>query len=653
VIAAPRARRVLRGAEVALAFAAGVASFAFVAVALAVFESGLFAAIFGAACVAAVIAVARRWGVAYAVPSAMASLLAYDWYQFPPIHSEEFPNAGNLANLVVYLAVSVLVGELAASAARRAARLADEQAALRHVATLVARGVPASEVFEAVSRELGELLGADTTHLGRLEPGGAASLAVGAWARTGDHIPLGLRLSTDGQSVSALVARTGRPARMDDYDAATGEIAEQIRALGIRSSVGCPITLDERPWGLLVASSKTGPLPADTETRISHFADLVAIALANADAREEVTRLADEQSALRRVATVVARESPPEEVFRAVADEVARILGVDDVLIYRFAVDGTLAIVAECGDHPDMTGIPLGGRNVVSEVHRTRRPARVDDFTEASGPTGSIARDAGFRSAVGSPIVVDGRMWGAVVAASRDDEPLPAGSELRISEFTELVATAISNIEARSEVADSRARIVAAADLERRRVVRDLHDGAQQRLVHTVITLKFARQALEQGDEAAAGHVATALDNAEAATAELRELAHGIMPSALTRGGLHAGVEALASRMPVPVDNDVSVGRLPPAVEATAYFVVAEALTNIAKHAQAGHAAVAAHVEDSTLVLHVRDDGVGGARLDGSGIVGLRDRLAVLDGRLRVESPAEGGTLVDAAIPLG
>ena len=182
-------------------------------------------------------------------------------------------------------------------------------------------------------------------------------------------------------------------------------------------------------------------------------------------------------------------------------------------------------------------------------------------------------------------------------------------------------------------------------------MVRDLHDGAQQRLVHTVITLKLACQALERGD-AALDHVTAALDNAQATTAELRELAHGILPSALTRGGLHAGVDALASRMPVPVETDVAVGRLPATVEATAYFVVAEALTNVAKHAQAKHAAVDAHVEDGTLVLHVRDDGVGGAQVDGSGLVGLRDRLAVLDGRLRIESPADGGTVIDAAIPL-
>ena len=294
--AAPRARRVLRGAEVALALAAGVAAFALVAVALAVFDSGLFAAVFGAACVATVIAIARRWGVAYAVPSALAALLAYDWYQFPPTHPEEFPSSGNLANLVVYLGVSVLVGELAASAARRAARLADEQAALRHVATLVARGVSASEVFAAVAEEVGRILGVDATHLGRLEPDGT-SVTVGAWSRTGDHVPLGMRLGLDGQSVSSLVAQTGRPARVDSYDDLVGPIADRSRALGIRASVGCPITVDGRPWGVVVASSKAdAPLPADTEARISAFTELVATALSNAEAREEVRRLVEEQT---------------------------------------------------------------------------------------------------------------------------------------------------------------------------------------------------------------------------------------------------------------------------------------------------------------------------------------------------------------------
>jgi signal transduction histidine kinase len=237
-------------------------------------------------------------------------------------------------------------------------------------------------------------------------------------------------------------------------------------------------------------------------------------------------------------------------------------------------------------------------------------------------------------------------------ALSRRAEPLPVDTEARIGAFTELVATAISNIQARSELAASRARVVAAADEERRRVVRDLHDGAQQRLVHTVFTLELARTALENEQEDSRALLTEALDHAERATFELRELAHGILPGVLTHGGLRAGVESLASRMSLPVENGVSVGRLPAAIEATAYFVVAEALTNVAKHAHAEHAAVTALVEDDTLAVHVRDDGMGGARPDGSGLVGLADRLAALDGRLRVESPADGGTLIAAAIPL-
>jgi signal transduction histidine kinase len=283
-------------------------------------------------------------------------------------------------------------------------------------------------------------------------------------------------------------------------------------------------------------------------------------------------------------------------------------------------------------------------------VFETGRSARIDNYVDASGRLGVAMRERGLVSSVGAPIVVEGRLWGVMVLPST--ESLPADTEARLASFAELVATAIANAEARTEVAASRARIVAAIDEERRRVVRDLHDGAQQRLVHTVITLKLARRALQNEKGSGPALVTEALDHAKQATDELRELAHGILPAVLTQGGLRAGVDALASRMPVPVENGVSVGRLPAAVEATAYFVVAEALTNIAKHARAGRAEVTARIEHGTLAVQVRDDGVGGARPDGSGLLGLADRLAALDGELRVDSPADSGTLVAAAIPL-
>ncbi|MCU1504379.1 MAG: hypothetical protein JWM12_3733, partial [Ilumatobacteraceae bacterium] len=228
----------------------------------------------------------------------------------------------------------------------------------------------------------------------------------------------------------------------------------------------------------------------------------------------------------------------------------------------------------------------------------------------------------------------------------------PPDTESRLENFTELVATAIANIQARADLAASRARIVAATHEERRRVVRDLHDGAQQRLVHTIITLKQARRALQNPEDDLPALLTEALDQAEQATSELRELVHGILPAVLTVGGLRAGVDALASRMPVPVENHVSVGRLPAATEATAYFVVAEALTNVAKHAHAGRATVAARVDDGTLRVRVCDDGVGGVQPDGSGLLGLADRLAALGGHLHIESLAAGGTLIAADFPL-
>ena len=345
-------------------------------------------------------------------------------------------------------------------------------------------------------------------------------------------------------------------------------------------------------------------------------------------------------------------------MFAGVAEEVLRVLGVEITTLWRYEADGTATVVADAGGEATRigvgTGVAIEGRNVAALVHRTGRPARIDDHSDATGALGLGAHALGVRSAVGTPIVVGDRVWGVIVVGSRQPAPLPASTEAHLASFTELVATAIANAEARTEVAASRARIVAATDQERRRVVRDLHDGAQQRLVHTIITLKLAQRAVHNEERNVPALLAEALDHAEQATVELRELVHGILPTALTHGGLRAGVEALASRMPVPVtvEIDVSVGRLPAAVEATAYFVVAEALTNVAKHARAGHAMVTARIEDGTFAVQVRDDGVGGARPEGSGLVGLADRLAVLDGRLRLESPVGGGTLVAADIPV-
>jgi signal transduction histidine kinase/ketosteroid isomerase-like protein len=542
-----------------------------------------------------------------------------------------------------------------AQARAEARRLGDEQAALRRVATLVARERPPAEIFATVAEEAGRVLPVEDTALLRYEHDGTATI-VATWGGLAG-VRAGMRSPVDGENVAALVARTGKPARVDDYATATGALGTRMRELGVGAAVGCPIAVEGRLWGVMIAAQRRRePLPADTESRLANFSDLVASAISNTQTRTEVRRLADEQAALRRVATVVARQPSPDEVFAAVTNEVGTLLRVEHSYMWRYEPDGSATMVAYWGELD--AGVTAGtrqtleGESVAALVLRTERPARIDDYTSATGSIAEYVRGLGVRSAVGAPIVIEGRLWGSMVAASGRAPSLPTGTEARMGEFTELVATAISNIEARSDLAASRARIVAAADEERRRVVRDLHDGAQQRLVHTVITLNLARQALEQGSERTSVLLDEAFDHAQRATAEVRELAHGILPSALTHGGLRAGVDALSSRMPVPVASEVSVDRLPSAVEATAYFVVAEALTNVAKHARAEHAEVTARVEHEVLRVRVRDDGVGGARPEGSGLVGLADRLAALDGRLEIESPAEGGTLVAATIPL-
>jgi signal transduction histidine kinase len=376
------------------------------------------------------------------------------------------------------------------------------------------------------------------------------------------------------------------------------------------------------------------------------------------DAQREFRQLADEQAALRRVATLVAEVVPTAEVFEAVTREVGLQCDADLARMERFESDRAVTALAAWNRSGDArlavgTRFALEGTSIAAQVYETGRPARVDSFVGATGPIAREAQALGIRSSVGCPIVVGGRTWGVIAASTRREAPFPANTESQIADFTELVATAVSNAAAQAGLVASRARLVTAADDARRRVVRDLHDGAQQRLVHSIITLKLARHAQERGDEETAkARVGEALDETQVANAELRELAHGILPAVLARGGLAAGVGALKTRVHVPVSVDVPKERFPPEIEATAYFVAAEALTNVAKHSRAHGANVTAWVDDSVLHLAVQDDGVGGARPDGSGLLGLQDRVTALGGRLHVESAPGDGTRVTATLPV-
>jgi signal transduction histidine kinase len=551
-----------------------------------------------------------------------------------------------------------LVGTAISNTAGREeiALLAREQEALRRVATLVAHGVPPPELFDAVAREVGMLLAVDTSDLVRYEPEGGAML-LGSWRSDGPPLPVKPLRTLVPEGILALVRERGCSARVDDYDKLPDKSAADARRLGMRSGVGAPIIIDGHLWGAIAATSGDWePLGPSAESKVAGFTELVATAISNAEARAEAGRLGEEQAALRRVATLVARGCSPNEVFAQVAEEVGLLVGVESAWMQRYTAEGNGTLVAMWGeltpDHPIGMHLDLEGESVTARVRDTWRPARIDDFSETTSVMGGYARDAGARSAVGCPIVVDGELWGSITAIKSGAEALPAGAEARLADFTELVATAISNVQARAELARSRARIVAASEDERRRMVRDLHDGAQQRLVHTVLTLKMARRALANDAADAPTLLSEAEQHAEQATAELRELVHGILPLVLTSGGLRAGVVALASRCPIPVEIDVAVERLPGAIEATAYFLAAEALTNVAKHARATQAEVRARVDEGALEVEVRDDGVGGARLDGSGLTGLADRLDVMEGSLRVDSPPGSGTLVAAVIPI-
>ena len=285
-------------------------------------------------------------------------------------------------------------------------------------------------------------------------------------------------------------------------------------------------------------------------------------------------------------------------------------------------------------------------------MRRTERSARMETYEGAHGVIAELARAAGVRVAVGAPIVVDGRLWGVVSAGWNREKSPPADTEQRMAQFAQLLETAIANADSRDQLTASRARLVTEGDEARRRVVRDLHDGAQQRLVHSIVTLKLAQRAFRADNGKAESLVDDALEHLQQGNAELRELAHGILPSVLTHGGLRAGVETIVARLDLPVQVDVAAERFPAGIEASAYFIVAEALTNVVKHSHAERAEVRGSVEDGVLRVEVRDDGIGGADPGGHGLVGMGDRVTALGGRLEIDSPPGGGTLVAATLPL-
>jgi signal transduction histidine kinase len=552
-----------------------------------------------------------------------------------------------------------LVATAVANAENRAklAQLAEEQAALRRVATLVARKAASVELFAAVAEEVGQLLPVTSAAMGQYEPDGLFT-TVAAWSAGAVAFPVGRRWIPEGRNVTTMVLETGQPARVDDFSDASGPVGVTAREAGYRSAVGTPIMVEGRLWGVMTAASTAEqPLPADTERRLASFTELLATAIANAESRSALAHLADQQAALRRVATLVAEGVPPAEVLAAVGAEVGGLLDAYSATIARLEEDGTFSIVANSGAATDV--LAVGTRHtpepgwVVNAVIETGRSARKDNYAVTPGHIPGVIRDLGIRSSVGAPIIVEGALWGVIILGTQR-ERFPDDTEQRLEEFTALAATAIANAANRSELAASRARIVAASDETRRQIERDLHDGTQQRLVSIGFELRLAESTVPPELEETRKTIVKVAGEVNAVIDELREISRGIHPAVLSEGGLGPALRTLGRRSAIHVElHDVTEERLPEPVEVAAYYVVSEALTNAAKHANASRVDIEADVQDNSLRLSIRDDGAGGANpASGSGLIGLRDRVEALGGSIGIDSPPGHGTHVVVRLPL-
>jgi signal transduction histidine kinase len=529
-------------------------------------------------------------------------------------------------------------------------RLIAEQSALRRIATLVAAGIGEKELVDALTFEIGSLFSAQRANTMRWT--GEAIEVIGEWSSDGSAVADGRVFEYGGDTLVTRVVRSRAPARVDAAsDFETDFARERWRELGIEASIAAPIIVGSAVWGVVTASrtTKDDPFAEGAESRLADFAALVAQSIVNAQARQEATALAEEQAALRRVATLVAAGRPQEEVVEAVTQEAANLFEAENVSLMRWeGVQDEVVVVggwSQGGDSMIEAGSlyhPAPGSPTL-RVLETGYAMRKDE----------LSGELGARFAISAPVIVSGRLWGALTAL-RPGSPFSAASEVRLRSFADLAAQSVANALAQAEMRASRARIVRAGDEERKRLERNLHDGAQQRLVATSITLRLAAAKLPKEADDVRSLLETAADELTHAIEELRVVARGIHPAILTDRGLGSALEALAERTPLPVTiaNELPT-RLPAAVEAAAYYVVAESLTNVVRYADASVVEVRLTRNEGLARVEIMDDGIGGADPSrGSGLRGLADRVEALDGRLGVESPLSAGTRIWAEIPL-
>jgi signal transduction histidine kinase len=553
-----------------------------------------------------------------------------------------------------------LIATAIANAQARQARdelrsLAESQGALRRVATLVAEGAEPKAVFTAVAVEAARILGVGAVSLINYDEDTAMFTKIFGTHGERSPVPDGTTWPVADCPEGALAVTTGRPARVDDWTAIPGALAAEHLAQGFGQAVAAPVIIDGSIWGCLAAYGEADEiLPAGCETRLADYTNLMATAIANAQVRDELRGLAKQQgAALRRVATLVAQQASPPTIFNAVAGEASRALGVPRVDVGRYHQDGSVILLGSTGrsGRPDDHAVSESEKYVAARVMETGRAARIDDWTTRPAPNAAAADEEGFRSVVGAPIMVEGALWGVIVVVA--GEILHDDTETRLTDFTHLVASSISNVQARNNLIASRSRIVTASDETRRRIERNLHDGIQARVLALGLGLRAVRARFPLPPEVQAGLDEVAHD-LEGVLEEIRVFSQGLHPALLARSGLGPSLRALGRRSPIRVNLDVAGdARLPEPVETAVYYVVSEALANAAKHSQAAEVSVAVVLDSARVRATVADDGVGGAALArGSGLIGLVDRVEALGGMFTLESPVGRGTTISIELSL-
>ena len=501
-----------------------------------------------------------------------------------------------------------------------------------------------------------------------------AAAALGSVERTAEALDAEVVAIVSGRRVIASVGYPEGGAPAKELAAVAAGKSHQLVVPGVGACEATVVRLAHPPGAalLLARSGPEGMGRAETSV-LRAMARVASLTMRQLNllaeertAREESERQAAENArllaaltALHRVATLVAHGMDQEVIFSAVAEEVGRLAAADLVQIYRYEADRSAVRIAVWGDPQDVADIgeklPIGGHNIMTLVRRSGRPARIDDAAELTGSRAHLFRSVGVRSALGNPIIVDGRVWGAVVVTTTRTERMSSEMERRISAFTDQAATAISNADARTSLAASRARVVAASDETRRRIERDLHDGIQQRLVTLALGLRGAIDAAPTQPPDLRAQLTHTERGLQDLLEEVREISRGLHPAILSEAGLAPALKSLARRSAVSVELDIRLaGRLHKSIEVAAYYVVSEALANTVKHANASVARVTVETNDGSLRIKVSDDGVGGADpARGSGLVGLADRVEALGGTIVISSSAAAGTTMVAELPTG